>query len=59
MSVPTPDLQSDVRLIERSLAKGFVSRADVAKRTSELQDAADKAEWIEIDATDSSDSDED
>jgi len=42
------DVHDDVRLIQRQLAKGFVSREDVIKRFEDLPDVAEKGEWIEI-----------
>jgi len=44
----TIDLNDDVRLIQRELAKGFVSRDDVEKKLLKLPDVADKGEWIDI-----------
>lgn len=42
------DLHKDIRLIERNLAKGFLSHAAVEKLNKELPDVADKGEWIDI-----------
>jgi hypothetical protein len=44
----TADLHQDTRLIERRLAKGFMSRAESDKLNSTLPDVADKAEWVTI-----------
>ena len=46
------DLQKDVRLIERGLAKGFLSRAAADKLTRDLPDVADKGEFIDAEALD-------
>ncbi len=54
MSSLTAELHNDVRLIERNLAKGFVSRAEVAKRNRDLADAAEKGEWVDIESSDDS-----
>ncbi|HRE92302.1 MAG TPA: hypothetical protein PK095_24515 [Myxococcota bacterium] len=54
----TADLHQDTRLIERRLAKGFMSRAEADKLNDKLPDLADKAEWVTVD-DDDSDSDED
>ena len=51
-SALTADLQKDIRLIERSLAKGFVSRANADKVAKDLPDVAEKAEWIDIESKD-------
>lgn len=45
----TNDLNKDVRLIERSLAKGFISRSAAEKLSKDLPDVADKADYIDID----------
>lgn len=55
----TADLHQDTRLIERRLAKGFMSRAEADKLTEKLPDLADKAEWVTVGDDDGSDSDED
>lgn len=56
----TEDLHQDTRLIERRLAKGFMSRAEADKLNETLPDLADKAEWVDIgDDDDDMDSDED
>lgn len=54
-SALTADLQKDIRLIERSLAKGFLSRANADKIAKDLPDVADKAEWIDIESKDEDD----
>ncbi len=46
----TADLHKDIRLIERNLAKGFLSRANADKLAKDLPDVADKAEWIDIES---------
>lgn len=55
----TADLHQDTRLIERRLAKGFMSRAEADKLTETLPDLADKAEWVTVDDDEDLDSDED
>jgi hypothetical protein len=45
-------LEEDVRLIRRNLAKGFVSRAAVKKNLDALPDVADRGEWITIESDD-------
>jgi len=55
MSALTADLHKDIRLIERSLAKGFVSRAAADKIAKDLPDVSDKAEWIDIEGLDGDD----
>ncbi|MFO0748381.1 MAG: hypothetical protein U1F43_22365 [Myxococcota bacterium] len=42
------DVTKDVRLIERSLAKGFMSRASSDKLMKDLPDVAEKGEFIDI-----------
>ena len=42
------ELEKDVRLIRRNVAKGFVSRAVVADRLADLVDVGDQADFIEI-----------
>jgi hypothetical protein len=42
------DLNDDVRIIQRNLAKGFAARKEVAARLSTLPDVADKGEWVDI-----------
>tara|TARA_Y100001934_G_C11835015_1_gene532396 strand:- start:337 stop:534 length:198 start_codon:yes stop_codon:yes gene_type:complete len=41
------DLDNDVRIIRRNLAKGLVSRASVEEMVAKLPDVADQAEWID------------
>ena len=53
------DTSKDVRLIERSLAKGFISRATADKLMKDLPDVADKADWIDIDGDGSAAGDDD
>ncbi len=54
-SALTADLQKDIRLIERGLAKGFLSRAAADKLAKDLPDVADKADWVDIDGLDADD----
>jgi len=42
------ELEEDVRLIRRNLAKGFVSREEVKKNLDALPDVAERGEWITI-----------
>lgn len=58
-SALTADLHKDIRLIERSLAKGFVSRANADKVAKDLPDVADKAEWIDIEGKEDDEADDD
>jgi len=46
------DLPNDVRLLERGLAKGFLSRAAVDKLIKDLPDVAGKADWIDVEDKD-------
>lgn len=55
----TNDINKDVRLIERSLAKGFVSRATTDKLVKDLPDVADKADYIDIDGDGDAGADDD
>ena len=55
----TADLHKDIRLIERNLAKGFLSRANADKLAKDLPDVADKGEWIDIESQESDDDGED
>lgn len=52
MSTTTPlttiDVNDDVRLIQRELAKGFVSRSDVDRKLDGLPDVAEKGEWVDL-----------
>jgi hypothetical protein len=54
----TADLHTDTRLIERSLAKGFISRKEAAKAIDHLPDVAEKAEWVTIDDADDVEADD-
>lgn len=54
----TNDINTDVRLIERNLAKGFLSRANADKLVNELPDVADKADYIDIDGDGTADDDD-
>ena len=42
------ELEEDVRLIRRNLAKGFVSREEVKSKLDALPDVAERGEWITI-----------
>ena len=44
----TIDLNDDVRVIQRELATGFVSREVVVQKLQTLPDVADKGDWIDI-----------
>lgn len=55
----TADLHEDTRLIERRLAKGFMSRAEAQTAVEKLPDLSEKADWISIEDDIDSDSDED
>lgn len=60
----TNDVNKDVRLIERNLAKGFMSRAASDKLMKDLPDVEEKGDYIDIDgepndADDGADDDED
>lgn len=55
MSTLTADIQKDIRLIERNLAKGFLSRAAADKINKDLPDVADKGDWRSIDGLDGAD----
>lgn len=48
----TNDVNKDVRLIERALAKGFMSRTAADKIMKDLPDVAEKGELISIDDED-------
>lgn len=41
------DIEKDVRLLRRNLAKGFVSQDKVNAILDELPDVEDQAEWID------------
>ena len=53
------NIEQDVRLIQRNLAKGFISRGEIDKRLATLPDVADKGEWIDIMSEDTGASEED
>jgi len=55
----TADLHTDTRLIERNLAKGFISKKDAAKAIAHLPDVAEKAEWVTMDSDGDLDADDD
>ena len=42
------DLENDVRLLRRRVAKGFVSRASVHELLKPLADVEGQAEWVEV-----------
>jgi len=44
------DLDQDVRLIRRNLAKGFISQDAVRNMLSELPDVSDRATWTDPEA---------
>ena len=44
------DLEKDVRLIRRQLAKGFISTAKAESDREALPDVADKGEWLDPEA---------
>jgi hypothetical protein len=46
----TSDLDLDVRILRRNLAKGFVSQETVEDRLSKLPDTEDQAEWFDPEA---------
>ena len=58
-SALTADLQKDIRLIERNLAKGFLSRAAADKLAKDLPDVADKGDWIDIEGQEADGADDD
>jgi hypothetical protein len=58
-TVLTAELQKDVRLIERGLAKGFLSRAAANKLAKDLPDLTAKADWIDIESEDDDEDEED
>ena len=45
------DLEHDVRLLHRSLAKGFISREQLTEKLSVLPDMAEQADWFEVEVT--------
>jgi hypothetical protein len=49
----------DVRMVERNLARGVLTQAEVDSATSQLPDDSENAEWISIESlsNDLSDSD--
>jgi hypothetical protein len=57
-SALTADLHKDIRLIERGLAKGFLSRSAADKLAKDLPDVAEKAEWVDIETDEEEDEDE-
>ncbi len=42
------DVEDDVRLIRRNLAKGFLSADAIKDKLAALPDVADRGEWIDI-----------
>ena len=42
------DLNDDVRLIRRSLSKGFLLPEQLQERLDKLPDVADRGEWVEV-----------
>ncbi|MCB9730682.1 MAG: hypothetical protein H6744_08975 [Deltaproteobacteria bacterium] len=53
----TDELDRDVRIIRRNLAKGFVSRSAVDELLEELPDTTERAEWFDPEADDEDDED--
>ncbi len=45
--LPVSDLNDDVRLIRRSLSKGFLLPEQLEEKLKALPDVADRGEWIE------------
>ena len=41
-------LEDDIRLLRRSLAKGFISSENVKSKLDALEDVADRGEWIDL-----------
>jgi hypothetical protein len=54
----TDELDRDVRIIRRNLAKGFISRDSVTEMLNGLPDSAERGEWFDPEA-DEDDDDED
>lgn len=52
------DLERDVRLISRELAKGFLSRDKLNEQLAQLPDVADLGEWIDVEADDAEGADQ-
>jgi hypothetical protein len=46
----------DVRLIERNVARGYVSQEDVEKAAKKLSDDSDNAEWVNVETLAADDS---
>ncbi|MFT7579918.1 MAG: hypothetical protein ACI9MR_001585 [Myxococcota bacterium] len=46
------ELDMDIRLIRRNLAKGFISEDAVDKMLADLPDVEDRGEWIDPEADD-------
>ena len=46
------DLDTDVRLLRRNLAKGFISHEAIAKLQAALPDVSDRAEYFDPEALD-------
>ncbi len=46
------DLDTDIRIIRRKLAKGFISHENVDEMLEELPDVADQAEYFDPEADD-------
>lgn len=47
-SALTKDLDKDVRMIQRGLAKGFMTLEEADKLRGELPDVADKGDWVDV-----------
>jgi hypothetical protein len=46
------ELERDVRIIRRNVAKGFISRDAVTEMLKDLPDAAERGEWFDPEADD-------
>lgn len=55
----TDELERDVRIIRRNLAKGFISRDSVNEMLDGLPDSAERGEWFDPEADDEDEDDED
>lgn len=41
------ELEQDIRIIRRNLAKGFISTADMQAKLADLPDVQDQGEWFD------------
>ncbi len=48
----TDELERDVRIIRRNLAKGFTSNDSVDELLKDLPDSAERGEWFDPEADD-------